>query len=289
MTIPSRHFKARSLLLCFFLISFALAIGLSLLAPLINLPERDPVWILMTYILLMGLLSLWILRRFEYLRIELEHVVGRSPNPKTWLKSCSLVLALLLFSAGAGLLFFWFLATTAPNFTQSLLQSAQLQGDPQTRLPGLYKILLGIVLVVVAPITEELIFRGVLFQRWAVKWGIRPALIASSIIFGICHANVVGLTMFGLVMGLLYIRTRSLLIPMGCHALNNAIAGLALLAPNDNDGAVTTNLAYFQTYGSIGLIMVSLTLPWLIWFITRNFPAKTTLIPYLMNKERSPQ
>ena len=66
-------------------------------------------------------------------------------------------------------------------------------------------------IVVLGPVFEEVLFRGVLLHRWAVKWNLTVALWASSLLFGINHGeSFIGGTVFGLVMAILYIETGSL-------------------------------------------------------------------------------
>ena len=57
-----------------------------------------------------------------------------------------------------------------------------------------------------------------------MRWGIRLALVLTSILFGVLHSNLVGLFVFGLVMALLYLSTRSLLVSMVAHSVSNGIA-----------------------------------------------------------------
>lgn len=87
-------------------------------------------------------------------------------------------------------------------------------------------ILNAIVSIVLAPIVEELTFRGVLFNRLKIRAGIIPAMIISSIIFAVGH-EVGGITsafLFGMCMCILYLKTDNILVPMSIHFLNNVFA-----------------------------------------------------------------
>jgi hypothetical protein len=143
---------------------------------------------------------------------------------------------------------------------------------------------MSIVFLVVAPITEELIFRGILLHRWTAKWGITPALLISALVFGILHANIIGLFVFGLMMALLYIKTRTLIVPMVCHSLNN-LAAIALDFAAQNSGTPDTAdiLEQLRLYWWVGLVYIGLSAPWLITFIYKNWPKQSWCVPYLMN------
>jgi membrane protease YdiL (CAAX protease family) len=100
-----------------------------------------------------------------------------------------------------------------------------------------------IAIVLIAPIAEELFFRGVVFNAWLREYGARAAILGSAALFAVIHADpssvdtLIGslarvLPIFGLGLGLavLYQRTRSLLAPIAMHATFNAISlTLALL------------------------------------------------------------
>ncbi|NOY74593.1 MAG: CPBP family intramembrane metalloprotease [Kiritimatiellaeota bacterium] len=87
--------------------------------------------------------------------------------------------------------------------------------------------------VVVAPIVEEIVFRGVIFNYLARRWGVLGALFATSFIFAVFHLNAVSfLVLFslGIVLQTLYVKTKSIFSCMLFHSAHNAIAiGLLLI------------------------------------------------------------
>ena len=89
--------------------------------------------------------------------------------------------------------------------------------------------------IIFAPIIEELVFRGVLFNRLKIRTGILPAMLISSFIFAIGH-EVGGITsafLFGMCMCILYLKTDNILIPMSVHFINNVVATLISLTGAD--------------------------------------------------------
>jgi membrane protease YdiL (CAAX protease family) len=73
---------------------------------------------------------------------------------------------------------------------------------------------------------EELIFRGVLFNRLKIRVGILPAMLISSFIFGIGHSygSITSAFLFGICMCILYMKTDNILVPMSVHFINNVVA-----------------------------------------------------------------
>jgi len=81
---------------------------------------------------------------------------------------------------------------------------------------------------VFAPILEEVLFRGIL-QKGLINKGISPirAIFLSSFIFGVMHANpwqFIPAVVLGLILGWVYCKTKTLLLPIFLHAFNNLSA-----------------------------------------------------------------
>lgn len=86
--------------------------------------------------------------------------------------------------------------------------------------------------VVLAPIAEEFLCRGILLDAARAKGGVVYGLLFSSLFFGVIHfypAAVINAFVMGLVLGFIYIRANSLYIVVILHAFNNALALLALM------------------------------------------------------------
>ncbi len=86
--------------------------------------------------------------------------------------------------------------------------------------------------VFMAPIFEEIVFRGII-QKGMINKGMKPmkAIWISALIFGIVHGNpwqFVGAVLLGFVLGIVYERTKSLLMPILLHAFNNGVSTVLL-------------------------------------------------------------
>jgi len=88
------------------------------------------------------------------------------------------------------------------------------------------RMLLSLFAIVLAPVAEEVLFRGILYATVKEMGHPRLALFGTSIVFAAIHLSWVAfvpLTFFALVLTLLYERTRSLLAPIIAHACFNGI------------------------------------------------------------------
>jgi CAAX protease family protein len=91
----------------------------------------------------------------------------------------------------------------------------------------------GFLLIAVAPVAEEIFFRGFLYQAFRNSIGVWPGALLSAVTFGIIHLEffkVVQLAILGLILALLFEKTRSLWPPIILHAINNTLAFIYLLS-----------------------------------------------------------
>jgi len=84
-------------------------------------------------------------------------------------------------------------------------------------------------IVVLAPVAEELFFRGVLFAGLRSRLSVWPAAIISGVLFGGLHAvsgptSAIPLALLGVLLALLYQRSGSIWPCIFIHALNNGVA-----------------------------------------------------------------
>lgn len=108
---------------------------------------------------------------------------------------------------------------------------------------GVTLLLAGVIAVIVAPIVEEVVFRGVLFRALADRIGLWVGAIISSALFALIHIEVVtsqpialgGLFAVGLALALAFHYTGNLLVPVIGHAVFNA-ASLSLALAVDRFG-----------------------------------------------------
>ncbi len=91
-----------------------------------------------------------------------------------------------------------------------------------------------IIGALIPAVSEELLFRGFLQRSIEVKLSPFWAIIISSVIFGFIHfnpINLVPLIAIGLLLGYIAFITRSIVLPIIIHFLNNTIAIIGLYNP----------------------------------------------------------
>lgn len=87
--------------------------------------------------------------------------------------------------------------------------------------------------VVLAPVFEEIIFRGVLYGSLRARLGVAPSVVLSAFVFAFAHgygaAGFASVFCSGALWAWTYERTRSLLPSIAAHMANNASVGFTLL------------------------------------------------------------
>jgi membrane protease YdiL (CAAX protease family) len=103
-------------------------------------------------------------------------------------------------------------------------------GDLGVGNPSIVIAVLAVLMIaLLAPVAEELFFRGFVFAGLRTRWSLWPAAITSGLIFGSVHAptgitTVVPLAALGVALCWLYDRTGSLWPCVIAHMINNGLA-----------------------------------------------------------------
>ncbi len=118
--------------------------------------------------------------------------------------------------------------------------------------------------VVAAPILEEVLFRGLIFESCSERFGRGGGLILSALFFGLIHVvpvQMVNAFVVGLILGYVYLRTRSLLSVIVIHSVNNAIAYASIAFFGDAGTAtlrdvVSQTWLYWTLYGISAVVFL---------------------------------
>ncbi|MFI3304566.1 MAG: type II CAAX endopeptidase family protein [Rikenellaceae bacterium] len=107
-----------------------------------------------------------------------------------------------------------------------------MQLFPQNEIPTGRGIYMVTALLVVAPLFEELLCRGVILESIRNKWGAWSACFVSALIFGVMHQtpqSVINAFIIGLLLGYIYLKTNSIFAPIILHSVNNIFAYVLII------------------------------------------------------------
>jgi uncharacterized protein len=167
------------------------------------------------------------------------------------------ILVILMLISGGSFLIYLPLSYVAPEFVERWLLSVPagyLVKSPEQLVR------LVVLAVFVAPVLEEVLFRGILMQRWARRWGTLNGVLVSSALFAFGHNEWVGHFVTGVLFCVLYLHTRQLWVPIAAHALNNAIAIVPLGLYELDHPPKATSMTLAQLYAEIPSAVFKLVL-----------------------------
>lgn len=171
--------------------------------------------------------------------VSLRRLAGGPPPPDQTIAILALVPALVALDVGSIWLVYTPVSWVSPDSVRGWLE--RMEKLTPSDLAGTKKLLFVAGAVLLAPAVEELIFRGLLLHRWALKWGRVRGLVATSVAFALLHPSPVNAFILGFGFGLIYLSTGSLWLTIAAHSLNNLIALelLPRLGPDGGSGGDT--------------------------------------------------
>jgi membrane protease YdiL (CAAX protease family) len=162
-----------------------------------------------------------------------RRVSGREHDHVSWRRAPSMLgLSVLLYLAAIPLLWFYsmlyqfFLYRLGFDF--HLQEVAQIFMQPASPL---VRAAMYFTAVILAPVFEEFLFRGILLPWVVRRTGLRTGIIIISFVFAAIHFHLpsfLPLFLLSCFFCAAYARTRSLLVPIGMHACFNAVTIILL-------------------------------------------------------------
>ena len=285
---PFHRIRARSLLL-WVLAGIPILVGMFILANLFvgrSDGGLDPFF--QTLIInagFYGLMVAWVLGKASGNRVDMRLLIGSVPSGYQWRSVVGVVGLLMLFTIFTSWLFLYFISVYLTHLVDVFANEDVYVTGKQSDYAGLHNLQAFLVTVLVAPVVEEVFFRGMLLTRWSLKWGPTAGVIGSSIVFGLFHVGFVGAFAFGVAMCLLYIKTNTLIVPMAAHFLNNlVVSGFSAIALRSEAGGRAVDFQDLEAGLMVAVAGAIVTLTLLVWYIVRNWPRRGETAPYLVDQ-----
>ncbi|OBR92590.1 MULTISPECIES: CPBP family intramembrane glutamic endopeptidase [Clostridium] len=141
----------------------------------------------------------------------------------------------------------------SPSLTKEILGELN-----KTDTSSLYSIIInGIAASFIAPVVEELIFRGVVLNRLKAKIGVMKAVVLSSILFGAIHYEVgmISAVVFGICMSLIYLKTKNIFVTISIHVINNFIVFVLQIVSFFIDNNTAKQNITLNSFNSLWLVL----------------------------------
>lgn len=176
-------------------------------------------------------------------------------------KAKSVVLALLIAFSFS---FLFALCTYNVSMENSLMISKSVDFYNGI-VPAFGNIMMGVNLLVIAPITEEIALRGIVYTRVEKTTNAVTAIIVSSVLFGIMHfmaggiVLVIGATLMSLLFGYIFYKFKSLWVCILSHAVANLPDFILYNKPDISGGIFWGLIIFFVCVFIAGVCVIQKT------------------------------
>lgn len=183
------------------------------------------------YVLAAGIAVGLILRKLARQPTSTRVLLGLAGHPLRGLVRGLLAYGILNAVLVVGLLAFTYLFGS-PTMTIQPLQTSQL---PRYALhEPVAAAIYAALAIVVAPLIEEVIFRGFVYAGFRRRFRPGPAIALSAGVFAVTHVSLplvalMGIALLAMALGYVYERTRDLWVCVGLHAAHNCLVFVLLL------------------------------------------------------------
>ena len=170
------------------------------------------------------IIIIWILFKMVKSKINIKEKIA---DLRSDLKISDVILSFLInvgLTVGILATVCYIAAHLCPSAMNSLLNEVN-----ETEASTVYStIVYTVSAALVAPVAEEFMFRGIILNRLKIKFGVKKAVIISSILFGLIHSNlgILSAVVFGICMAVVYLKTKNIFVTVSIHCVNNLITCL---------------------------------------------------------------
>ncbi len=182
---------------------------------------------LITFIASLVMYGVWLLMLWYISLSTEERMLIRKPAPARSRRKVGFLLAALLWSLPVNVVYSLFLERFFPDFLERMMEAGNLPENLLSTSDPISLLLMFIPVVILAPIVEEIMFRGILYNLLNKYMSLPLAAVISSLVFGALHGTTFFQTaVIGFVLAVVYQVTGDLKMAMLGHAVNNGVAFL---------------------------------------------------------------
>ena len=174
-----------------------------------------------------------------------HHLINMGISKKDYIYCAGLIFSFIMIKYG--------LLSEMFNRLPYLIPDELIEGM-EAMIANANLLILFIQVVIIAPIFEEIFYRGIVFNGMLKRYSPKKAIIVSSIIFGLVHLNLPqGLNAFliGIIIATVYYYTKSLYIAMFMHAANNFLVFFVYVPEN-----LVLKIALYIIIPILGIVLI---------------------------------
>lgn len=152
------------------------------------------------------------------------------------------------------------LGSNAAAITKALMDAFNLKTSEVTAPEGAFQtVIFFITYIVIAPVTEEILFRGIILERLR-RYGDIFAVLSSAMMFSLLHGALQSFPsafISGVFFALISIYSGSPLASMIVHAVNNALSVISIIIAQSASQEIASIVLVFGVYFLAGISLVA--------------------------------
>ncbi|MBD2730094.1 CPBP family intramembrane metalloprotease [Nostoc sp. FACHB-892] len=268
-------------------VMFGLILAIFCLLNNLNFSEvsKNPTILSLLIIICYVLWGFILLKKSQKLGLDFHKIIGHENHVNLKLIVAIFAVA-YAFKRGFNTLVLYNLSFILPKYVESYINEKSFTNISEM-------ILWSFSVMILAPLIEEFIFRGIILQKWAIKWGVKAGILTSSLLFAIIHFrfDIIPLFLTSIILSILYFKTRSLITSILFHFFyNTTVAILNIIyyfSTSESKRSVFVSIqdyqASIQPLLSQRVFLIAISIPFIIYFIYKSFPKNNAIIPYYAN------
>lgn len=268
-------------------VMFGLILAIFCLLNNLNFSEvsKNPTILSLLIIICYVLWGFILLKKSQKLGLDFHKIIGHENHVNLKLIVAIFAVA-YAFKRGLNTLVLYNLSFILPKYVESYINEKSFTNISEM-------ILWSFSVMILAPLIEEFIFRGIILQKWAIKWGVKAGILTSSLLFAIIHFrfDIIPLFLTSIILSILYFKTRSLITSILFHFFyNTTVAILNIIyyfSTSESKRSVFVSIqdyqASIQPLLSQRVFLIAISIPFIIYFIYKSFPKNNAIIPYYAN------
>ncbi len=228
--------------------------------------------------------GLWLYIQFKKYNISFSHLTSKPSFSIPELVKVFGVVVVIKAASFASVLVLWnVIGLISPSFLSGVTDEI-MQSSANQESSGVISIYF-VLVVIIAPFIEELLFRGVLLNNWCKRLGTLAGVILVSLTFAIFHgpSGFLSALLASIFFSILYLKTKSIWIPMAAHSFSNLLSFLIQYVPFQNGTPSvddhTESLLLMKSLGVYSGVALLVILLFVIVIFYKMYPRRSHL-PY---------
>ncbi len=296
---PFTKIKIRHFIVWFFLFCAMAGFQLGIISFILTsdteiekLPYYETIIMPFLIIFCFALSIAWLVRQCRLVGIESKYLIGKIPDNFQWRELAGIAIATSFLSSGFWRISYYLLSFLFPSWINNFYQTSKATNAQNNLFIIIFStreyqfIIENIYFILLIPLMMFL--AGFIIHRLTAKWGKKKSMLALFVFYIIsAFPNILGSVTEFILFPFLYLTSRTLLIPVISYLINwlfFSAWNFCWFLFGENNLIIKEDLNIIL---GLGIIYIVFSLPFIIYFVRKNWYVMKKPLPYFTNKEEN--